>query len=154
VSNVRLSVRGLPKSIDEKQLKEVFMRAVRKDLEANVNPAIKQVKIIRSQVKNTKTEAQSRGFGFVEFIHPAAAMNAVKNTNNVPGVFRNLRNLRIYVEFAVDNVQKLNLRNEKKKKSLSRSNSVTNIFDNDNDEKKRKRSFSQSKKSGNKKSKR
>jgi len=128
VSDVRLSIRNLPKSINEKALREVFRRAARKNLPPSVNPAIRQVKIVMENSNVPANEkGKSRGFGFVEFVDHRAAMNALNNSNNIAGIIPKYPNIKITVEFAVDNVQKLNIRKDRLKRDLQRKESDSSM---------------------------
>lgn len=105
LSNVRLSIRHLPTSVDESMLKTVIEHVLS---EANQNdhgilddqPAmkenaqksklrLKQVKIVRSTGEERENRAgRSKGFAFVEFNQPAHALLALRYmTNCIPDVW-------------------------------------------------------------------
>jgi len=117
VNKFRLSVRSIPKDITEKELKQIFKNAAKQGASKGLNTIIKQAKIVpdkKSQQINGKN--QSSGFGFVEFEVHEAALNALHNTNNTPGIFKNHPNRRLIVEFAIDNAKKLEIRRDKMKR--------------------------------------
>ena len=72
-------MRNLPKDFDEKQLRELFLNAAG----AEGRPRITQVKIARDEEKAIEGDKnKSRGFGFVEFVEHAHALNALRKLNN------------------------------------------------------------------------
>lgn len=109
VSNVRLAIGNIPKAVTDAELKQVFQKA-------SNHAKMVQVKIARDlTAKDKEGNAFSRGFGFVEFKTHYDALVALNATNNKPGLFEKFKNSRLIVEFAVENIIKLQQREEKKK---------------------------------------
>eukprot|EP01126_Amoeba_proteus_P033046 TRINITY_DN3228_c0_g1_i2.p1 TRINITY_DN3228_c0_g1~~TRINITY_DN3228_c0_g1_i2.p1 ORF type:complete len:359 (-),score=113.53 TRINITY_DN3228_c0_g1_i2:397-1473(-) len=104
VSPTRLAVRNIPKSVDEKQLKEIFKKAG--------EGKIVQVKLVRDPAAlDQRGQAMSRGFGFVEFSLHSDALKALHATNNKPNLIPELsRGSSFIVDFALENVLKLQKR--------------------------------------------
>jgi len=123
VSPTRLCVHHIPPDVDEKELRSIFLGAVkeyiakhgdpcgdwdqrpadRKGRRKGEDPTIRQVKVVVDKGRGSK----SSGFGFVHFKFHEHALVALREVNNNPHIFGPAR--RLYVEFAVDNMQKLRL---------------------------------------------
>ncbi|KAK3097152.1 hypothetical protein FSP39_006867 [Pinctada imbricata] len=110
VSTTRLSVHNLPVSVDEKQLRKVFLKAA-EDKKAVIN----ECRIMRDIERvNAEGVGKSRGFGFVNFTDHQHALQALKGANNNPDLFTEKR--RLIVEFSLENKAAL----EAKEKRLER----------------------------------
>jgi RNA recognition motif-containing protein len=112
VSKTRLSVRNLPKEVDDATLRRVFTDAVDELKEKGISTKMVQVKVAR----DPNREHRSRGYGFVEFEAHAAALEALKKINNSDKVLPNGH--RLIVEFAIENslvMQKRTFRQQKAK---------------------------------------
>ena len=119
VSDVRLSVRGLPPSVDEDKLREIAMKAAGGAAKSAGKPKLKQVKIIRDEQRlDQKGVPRSRGFGFVHFESHAHALAALKGLSDNPEVLPDKRLL--LVEFAVDNVQKLKMHEKREERGAGK----------------------------------
>lgn len=111
VSPIRLCVRNIPFEVDDKRLKQAFLKAV---------GGGKDVKITESRIMRdlSKPRSQglcwSKGFGFVSFTDHQHALAAVKATNNVP-IFGD--NKRLIVEFSLENKAVYELRQRRLEKS-------------------------------------
>lgn len=111
ISPVRLCVRNLPKSVDDKSLKEIFAKVVE-----SKNMRIVKARVMRDRKQvNSKGIAKSLGYGFVEFAKHEDALSALHNTNNNPNVFPNQR--RLIVEFSLENRTALNAQKRKRERS-------------------------------------
>ncbi|XP_052088587.1 RNA-binding protein 28-like [Mytilus californianus] len=96
VSTTRLCVHNLPKSIDEKELKAIFLKA------AGKKAKITECRIMRDTERvNTKGVAKSRGYAFINFSDHQHAVEALRKTNNDPDLFND--NRRLIVEFSLEN---------------------------------------------------
>ncbi|XP_076078226.1 RNA-binding protein 28-like [Mytilus galloprovincialis] len=96
VSTTRLCVHNLPKSIDEKELKAIFLKA------AGKRAKITECRIMRdTESVNTKGVAKSRGYAFINFTDHQHAVEALRKTNNDPDLFTD--NRRLIVEFSLEN---------------------------------------------------
>lgn len=103
VSPVRLSVRNIASTVDDKKLKEIFRDAAiagmreknvdRTEVKLELLPKsdavpvkVKMAKIVRDTeaVKTDGKEARSRGYGFVEFAEHIHALAALRKVNNNP----------------------------------------------------------------------
>jgi nucleolar protein 4 len=101
VSRTRLNVRNVPKSWDERKLKELFIEAV-KARATKENPKIVQTKIL------TSPTGASKGIAFIEFKNHDHALCALRELNNNPATWS--KDHRPIIEFAIDNVQALKKR--------------------------------------------
>ncbi|KAK6143446.1 hypothetical protein DH2020_023794 [Rehmannia glutinosa] len=111
VSRTRLIVYNVPKTMQEKNLKKLFMDAVISRA-TKQKPAIRQIKILQDSKKGKEGEkSRPRGVAFLEFTEHQHALVALRVLNNNPDTFDPEH--RPIVEFALDNVQKLKLRTEK-----------------------------------------
>jgi nucleolar protein 4 len=131
VSKTRLSVRNMPPTLDEKQLKRIFMQGA-----FGTRPRLKQVKILRSTDKmDTAGLGQSKGCGFVEFMSHESALAALRAVNNNPDTLPSHR--RLIVEFSIENVKALKLQEDRKRRQvkyaaeLSKNRSTDTIGDDD-----------------------
>ncbi|PRW57348.1 RNA-binding 28 isoform A [Chlorella sorokiniana] len=115
VSDMRLSVRNIPTSWTEKQLKAAFIQAV-KQRASKAQPVVKQVKILMDEERTgADGTPRSKGIGFVEFTEHEHALCALRQLNNNPATFS--KDKRPIVEFALENVKALKLREAKLAKS-------------------------------------
>ncbi|KAL6514547.1 hypothetical protein OROGR_020126 [Orobanche gracilis] len=111
VSRTRLIVYNVPKSMSEKNLRELFMDAV-VSRATKQKPSIRQIKILTdSKNKKEGEKSRPRGVAFLEFTEHQHALVALRVLNNNPDTFDPQH--RPIVEFALDNAQKLKLRAEK-----------------------------------------
>ena len=108
VSKTRLNVRNVPRSWDEKQLKKLFVEAV-KERATKATPKVKQVKILRDKPATADAPAgASKGIAFIEFDDHEHSLCALRHLNNNPSIWG--KDHRPIVEFAIDNVQALKKR--------------------------------------------
>eukprot|EP00178_Gracilaria_changii_P027282 TRINITY_DN857_c0_g1_i1.p1 TRINITY_DN857_c0_g1~~TRINITY_DN857_c0_g1_i1.p1 ORF type:complete len:874 (-),score=132.70 TRINITY_DN857_c0_g1_i1:4094-6715(-) len=132
ISEVRLSVRNLPRECDEKALKQIFLLSAQQNVanrqregegesESDVGfPKITHLAIVRDSERN----GRSKGYGFVQFSEHRHALQALHHVNNNPHLIewlikskpkplridetraellrRQWRNRRLIVEFAVE----------------------------------------------------
>ncbi|XP_065847373.1 uncharacterized protein [Euphorbia lathyris] len=111
VSRNRLVIYNLPHSMHEKKLKKLCIDAVISRA-TKQKPVIRQIKIIKStKTGNVTKKSHARGVAFVEFTEHEHALVALRVLNNNPETFG--PEYRPIVEFAIDNVQKLKIRNAK-----------------------------------------
>ncbi|CAG8572202.1 6192_t:CDS:2 [Paraglomus brasilianum] len=121
ISKTRLSIRNLPLSAGEKELKELakesiskFKEDVKKGLRNPLQPeemaegwdrkpVVKQAKIVRSKdrIDAASRKQRSKGYGFLEFTQHAHALAALRYLNNNPELFSDKK--RLIVEFAIEN---------------------------------------------------
>ncbi|KAF3970310.1 hypothetical protein ACB098_07G127300 [Castanea mollissima] len=111
ISKTRLIMYNIPKSMTEKKLKKLCIDAVTSRA-TKQTPVIKQIKFLKD-VKKGKvvTKNHSRGVAFVEFTEHQHALVALRVLNNNPETFG--PEYRPIVEFALNNIQTLKLRNAK-----------------------------------------
>ncbi|PQM35741.1 RNA-binding protein 28 [Prunus yedoensis var. nudiflora] len=111
VSKTRIFIKNLPKSMTAKELKKLCIDAVTSRA-TKQKPVIQQIKFLED-VKKGKLVAKnfSRGAAFVEFTEHQHALVALRVLNNNPETFGPEH--RPIVEFALENVKKLNIRNAK-----------------------------------------
>ncbi|XP_070550742.1 RNA-binding protein 28-like isoform X1 [Ptychodera flava] len=112
ISPTRLSVHNLPKSVTDKQLREIFAKAVKEK-----GMKITEAKVMRdlSQV-NSQNVPKSRGYAFVSFSEHEHALKAVRQVNNNPEIFGPEK--RPIVEFSLENKRALESKERRKQKSL------------------------------------
>ncbi|KAI3448013.1 hypothetical protein Pfo_004678 [Paulownia fortunei] len=111
VSRTRLIVYNVPKTMKDKDLKQLFVDAV-VSRATKQKPSIRQIKILKDSKKGKDGEiSRPRGVAFLEFTEHQHALVALRVLNNNPDTFDPEH--RPIVEFALDNVQKLKLRTEK-----------------------------------------
>ena len=113
ISKTRLQVRNVPLEMDQKQLKRVFIDAV-KQRATQANPRVLHAKLLFDPTRPDENgKPRSRGIGFVEFAEHEHALAALRALNNNPATFTPQR--RPIVEFAVEDaraVRKLERRRE------------------------------------------
>lgn len=121
VSKFRLSVRNLPREMDDVALKSLFFKAAQNNLHLGQpdeklidrNVVIKQAKVICDKIKLTKEgRPRSREFGFVEFVahdHALAALRFLNNNGSILG--KQMKKMsggrRLIVEFSLDDNRKM-----------------------------------------------
>ncbi|CAM8929500.1 unnamed protein product [Rhodiola kirilowii] len=110
ISKTRLIIYNVPKSMKEAELKKICIDAVISRA-TKQKPAIRQIKLLANKGKSATTH--SRGVAFVEFTEHQHALVALRVLNNNPETFT--KENRPIVEFALDNVKTLMIRNEKLK---------------------------------------
>ncbi|KAI9312627.1 hypothetical protein BX666DRAFT_1985001 [Dichotomocladium elegans] len=130
ISKTRLSIRNLPTSIDDTDLKklgysaiEKFKEQVKKNLRSDLTKEekeegwqykarIKQGKIVRSKdrIDSSTSKLRSKGYGFLEYTTHAHALAALRYLNNNPDLFNGRR---LIVEFSIENKDVVNRRQER-----------------------------------------
>ncbi|XP_026393710.1 RNA-binding protein 28-like [Papaver somniferum] len=110
VSKTRLIVYNVPKTMSEKQLKKIFIDAVLSRA-SKQTPVIQQVKIVKESKDAKMPKNHSRGVAFIEFTEHQHALVALRVLNNNPETFGPEH--RPIVQFALDNIQTLKLRQKK-----------------------------------------
>ncbi|KAI3843167.1 hypothetical protein MKX03_026957 [Papaver bracteatum] len=110
VSKTRLILYNVPKTMSEKQLKKIFIDAVLSRA-SKQTPVIQQVKIVKESKDAKKPKNHSRGVAFIEFTEHQHALVALRVLNNNPETFGPEH--RPIVQFALDNIQTLKLRQKK-----------------------------------------
>ncbi|MCO5588836.1 hypothetical protein L7F22_042796 [Adiantum nelumboides] len=106
VSKRRLAIHNVPKSLKERELRKLFIEAV-KSRATKQQPVIQEARILRDEAEGEK----SRGVAFVEFTEHEHALVALRVLNNNPETFGPDR--RPIVEFAIENLQMLRKRQER-----------------------------------------
>nr|CCC96083.1 unnamed protein product [Trypanosoma congolense IL3000] len=109
VSTTRLSVRNLPRSMGEKDLRTLFSTHVRSFLKENKGftdknnwgkyGPIKNVKIVKDSA------GTSKGYAFIEFANHPVALHALRAINNNPTILGG--NRRLLVSFAIEDINAL-----------------------------------------------
>ncbi|EOA28477.1 hypothetical protein CARUB_v10024686mg [Capsella rubella] len=118
VSRTRLVIYNLPKSMNPKQLNKLLVDAVTSRA-TKQKPTIRQIKFLQNEKKGkVDTKNYSRGVAFVEFTEHEHALVALRVLNNNPETFGPQH--RPVIEFAVDNVQKLKIREAKQQQFQQR----------------------------------
>jgi hypothetical protein len=112
VSNTRVSVRNLAKEVDGKVLKDFFLQACCESAGGMKGKGKGKQKVLKAKLVtelNSKGEAVSKGFGFVEFDDEEAALKAIRAIVN-PASPMLLCGRRPMVEFSVENIQVVRLK--------------------------------------------
>lgn len=111
VSDVRLSVRNIPRNFDEKVLKHLFLcgaRGIRSSNQSCLSfPKISHCKIVRDEERN----GRSKCYGFVQFEKHEHAISALNTINNNPKALELLLDKRPK-ELAIDQERGRLLRKE------------------------------------------
>ncbi|CBH18675.1 DRBD10 [Trypanosoma brucei gambiense DAL972] len=109
VSTTRLSVRNLPRTMGEKELRLLFSTHVRSFLKKNKNFADKSNWGKYGPIKNVKivkdSAGTSKGYAFVELVNHPVALHALRALNNNPTIFGDHR--RLLVSFAIEDINAL-----------------------------------------------
>lgn len=136
ISKTRLSVRNLPISVDDSDLKKLghsavqkFKEQVKRNLRSDLTkeekeegwqylPKVKQAKIVRSKdrVDSQTSKLRSKGYGFLEFTTHAHALAALRYLNNNPEIFKGKR---LIIEFSLENKDVVERRKNRGKASDS-----------------------------------
>ena len=109
VSRDRLSIRNLPLSIGDKELRALSARFLSK------GSSVKSAKVMRDMNRLEKGVGRSKGFGFVGFSSHEAAMTVLKALNNNPDVLPNKR--RLIVELSLENQRAIKVKESRLSKS-------------------------------------
>ena len=103
ISRTRLQVRNVPPEVDQKELKKIFLEAVKKRA-TQANPRVLHAKLLYDPTRpDAEGKPRSRGIGFVEFAEHEHALVALRALNNNPEVFNKAR--RPIIEFAVEDAR-------------------------------------------------
>jgi nucleolar protein 4 len=88
VSKFRLSVHNLPRKVDDKKLKQIFLDAVKRKA-TKEQPIVRQAKVLMDALKKDRDTGlpMSKGMGFVEFAEHQHALVALRELNNNPSIF-------------------------------------------------------------------
>eukprot|EP00795_Rhopilema_esculentum_P001199 gene1199-15565_t len=120
VSKTRLSIRNLPLSTTENELKKAFSNAVNKK-----GIRIKKVLIMRNKERVDQTGTfRSLGYGFMELDTHEHALAMLRATNNNPSVFED--NRRLIVEFSVENKAALDVQEKRRERQKHKAVSARN----------------------------
>jgi nucleolar protein 4 len=112
VSRTRLSLKNLPKDVDEKKLRNIFFEAAKKACPGE-KIVIKQAKVVRDDTKlDDKNQPMSRGFGFVEFEDHTHALEALRRVNSMDSKLLGMKQ-HINVQFAIENTLVLQKRDRR-----------------------------------------
>lgn len=124
VSRTRLSVRNLPRTMTENDVRRLFADHARRYLKDHKEDMEKEKWGKYGPIRNVKVlrdnAGVSKGYGFIEFVNHNVALHALRMINNNPTLFGDHR--RLMVSFAIENtnaVQKLQRIKELRKKRLS-----------------------------------
>lgn len=125
VSKFRLSVRNLPRTGTENDVRRLFAEQARTYLKKHPEDTEKGKWGKYGPIRNVKllkdAAGVSRGYGFIEFVNHNVALNALRMLNNNPTVYGD--NRRLMVSFAIENinaVQKLQRMKELKRTRMIR----------------------------------
>lgn len=126
VSKTRLSVRNLPRTMTENDVRRLFAAQARVYLKDHKEDIEKEKWGKYGPIKNIKVlkdpAGVSRGYGFIEFVNHNVALHALRMLNNNPNVIGDHR--RLMVSFAIENmnaVQKLARMKELKRARSTRA---------------------------------
>ncbi|KAI6653744.1 hypothetical protein LOD99_3248 [Oopsacas minuta] len=109
VSKVRLSIRNLPLSMGDNDLKVLCTKYTPK------GSKVYSAKVMRDLNRLEKGVGRSKGFGFVGFSSHEAAMSVLNTLNNDPNVLPSKR--RLIVEFSLENQRAIKVKEDRLSKS-------------------------------------
>ncbi|KAM8973416.1 RNA-binding protein 28 isoform 2-T2 [Pelodytes ibericus] len=113
VSKTRLCVHNIPKSVDDKKLRQLFLTAVG----GGQSVKIKECRVMRDlKGIGGNHKGQSLGYAFVEFAEHEHALTALRQVNNNPDLFGPSK--RPIVEFSLEDLNKLKLKEKRTQRSL------------------------------------
>lgn len=122
ISPLRLCVHNIPTHVDDKELRKVYLDAV-KDKSA----LLTECRIMRDLDRtNAKGLGKSRGYAFVAFTEHKHALTALRNTNNNPAVFG--QDKRLVVEFSLENKKALEAKQKRLEKAKIRQESLQGMM--------------------------
>ncbi|CAN4107509.1 unnamed protein product [Withania somnifera] len=131
VSRTRLIIYNLPKSMTEKQLKTLCIDAITSRA-TKQKPVIRQIKLLKDVKKgHVVSKNHSRGVAFLEFSEHEHALVALRVLNNNPEIFGPEH--RPIVEFALDNIQTMKLRQKLQQQGFNRNKEDLQKNDNTNE---------------------
>ncbi len=116
VSDTRLCVRNLPKSVDEKFLKHMALAVLRSEsnqygVPSTENP-VSRPKVLHSKVvRDPNRKERSRGFGFLQFEEHRHALQALHKLNNNPKLIEMLIEMKPKV-LEIDDAKAKNMRQD------------------------------------------
>ncbi|XP_043944556.1 RNA-binding protein 28 [Protopterus annectens] len=120
VSKTRLCVHNLPKSVDNKQLRKIVLKAAGGGKDVRV----KECRVMCDlQNKPPSGVARSLGYAFVEFQEPEHALKALRELNNDPEVFGPQK--RPIVEFSLEDRRKLQIKANRAQRNLQKQTTNT-----------------------------
>ncbi|XP_075713679.1 RNA-binding protein 28 [Rhinoderma darwinii] len=113
VSQTRLCVHNIPKSVDDKKLRQLFLNAAG----GSRSVKIKECRVMRN-IKGMEGNimGQSLGYAFVAFIEHEHALAALRQVNNNPDLFGPKK--RPIVEFSLEDMNKLKIKERRVQRSL------------------------------------
>ncbi|XP_069485659.1 RNA-binding protein 28 [Ambystoma mexicanum] len=115
VSKTRLCVHNIPKSVDDKRLRTLFVEAAG----GGKRVRLKECRVMRD-LKGLAGNAkgQSLGYAFVEFQDHVHALAALRHVNNNPELFGPKK--RPIVEFSLEDLRKLKIKEMRTQRSLEK----------------------------------
>ncbi|XP_032762743.1 RNA-binding protein 28 [Rattus rattus] len=118
VSQTRLCLHNLPKSVDDKQLRKLLLQATG----GEKGVRIKECRVMRDlKAVHGKMKGQSLGYAFVEFQKHEHALRALRHFNNNPETFGPQK--RPIVEFSLEDRRKLKVKELRIQRSLQKMGS-------------------------------
>ncbi|KAM3925318.1 RNA-binding protein 28 [Leptodactylus fuscus] len=113
ISKTRLCVHNIPKSVDDKQLRQLFLKAAG----GGRSVKIKECRVMRDlKGVGGNLKGQSLGYAFVEFADHEHALASLRQMNNNPDVFGPKK--RPIVEFSLEDLNKLRIKERRAQRSL------------------------------------
>ncbi|XP_063782760.1 RNA-binding protein 28 [Pseudophryne corroboree] len=113
VSKTRLCVHNIPKSVDDKKLRQLFLNAAG----GGRSIKIKECRVMKDlKGVGGNRRGQSLGYAFVEFVEHEHALAALRQVNNNPDMFGPKK--RPIVEFSLEDKNKLKIKEKRAQRSL------------------------------------
>lgn len=112
ISDVRLCLRNLPLHVSDDDLKSACMKFLKK----STDHRIVECRIMRN-LQPGRQQYRSLGYGFVAFTNHENALNVLHGLNNNPNAFPP-SNRRPIVEFSLENMRALQLKQKRAEKCL------------------------------------
>ncbi|CAH8617767.1 unnamed protein product [Schistosoma rodhaini] len=119
ISDVRLCLRNLPLHVSDDDLKSACMKFLKKGTDRRIS----ECRIMRN-LQPGRQQYRSLGYGFVAFSNHENALNVLHGLNNNPNAFPP-SNRRPIVEFSVENMRALQLKQKRAEKCLMLQSKTT-----------------------------
>merc|ERR1712136_159455 len=124
VSTTRLCIHNIPRSTDEAALEKIVMKAAEDT--GSKKAVVKECRIMRNRDDvNEKGVARSLGFGFVNFTVHEHALKVLRQLNNNPAIFTDMK--RPIVEFSLENRLALEAQAQRAKRQAAKHDLKTKM---------------------------
>merc|ERR1711973_471089 len=101
----RLCVRNFPPELEDRKFKEIVLKHSPK------GSRLTECKIMKDMKTMEHGKPKSKEFAFIAYAEHEDALNALRNLNNNPNVFKN--GTRLIVDFAIENLKAINAKEKR-----------------------------------------